>query len=158
MSVEDRAAIEHLIREYVALSAGMRFQEKRAYWDPEEPSPVLAPEEAPRTLVGWEAIERYWGGSRETIADLRTECFDVHVNLLGPDLAAAIFRQHWTATMSGPRYLGGAPLAATVRATWLLRRRAAGWRIFAVVEAHVDGAEYFADLYRRRAAERRLAG
>jgi ketosteroid isomerase-like protein len=153
MSADDRAVIEHLLREYVALSAGLRHAEKRAYWDPDETTPVLAPEEAAETLVGWEAIERYWGGSRETIADLRTECFDVHVNLLAPDVAVALYRQHWTATMAAPRFLAGAPLAATVRATCLLRRRPAGWRIYALVEAHVDGAEYFAELYRRRAAE-----
>lgn len=151
MSADERATIEHLVRGYIALSSGMRFAEKRAYWDAEEPLPVLAPEESAAPLVGWEAIERYWGGSRETIADLRTECFDVHVNLLAPDLALAIFRQHWTATMAGPTYLAGAPLAATVRATFALRKRAAGWRIFASVEAHVDGAEYFRSLYRDRA-------
>ena len=125
MSADERAAIEHLVRAYVALSAGLRFAEKRAYWDEDEPSPVLAPEEAATPLVGWDAIERYWSGSRESIADLRTECFDVHVNLLAPDLA--------------------------VRATFALRKRPAGWRIFASVEAHVDGAEYFRSLYRQRA-------
>lgn len=151
MSADERAAIEHLVRAYVALSSGLRFAEKRAYWDEDEPSPVLAPEETATPLVGWDAIERYWSGSRESIADLRTECFDVHVNLLAPDLALAIFRQHWTATMAGPAYLAGAPLAATVRATFALRKRPAGWRIFASVEAHVDGAEYFRSLYRQRA-------
>jgi hypothetical protein len=154
MSADERAAIEHLVRGYVALSAGMRFAEKRAYWDEEEPSPVLAPEESAAPLVGWDAIEAYWSGSRESIADLRTECFDVHVNLLASDLALAIFRQHWTATMAAPTYLAGAPLAATVRATFALRKRVAGWRIFASVEAHVDGAEYFRALYRARAAGR----
>jgi ketosteroid isomerase-like protein len=153
--MSERAAIERLVREYVGLSAGMRFAEKRAYWDADEPNPVLAPEESGGPLVGWEAIENYWRGSREAITDLRTECFDVHVNVLAPDLALAVFRQHWTATMSGgPKYLGAAPLAATVRATYALRRRGGEWRIFAIVEAHVDGAEYFRSLYRNRAAGR----
>lgn len=151
MTADDRAAIERLVREYIALSTGLRLGQKRAYWDPDEPTPVLAPEEAAAPLVGWEAIERYWSGSRESIAELRTECFDVHVNPLGPDLALAIFRQHWTATMAGRGYLAGVPLAATVRATFALRRKADGWRIFASVEAHVDGAEYFREVYRRRA-------
>lgn len=151
---DDRAAIERLVRDYIALSKGMQFEAKRGFWDADEPQPVLAPEEAATPFVGWPAIERYWGASRGAMKDLATDCFDVHVNLLSNDLALAVFRQRWAATMAGPGYLAGAPLASTVRATFVLRRSESTWKICASVEAHVDGVTYFRGLYERRAVER----
>jgi ketosteroid isomerase-like protein len=150
----DRDSIERLVRDYIALSKGMQFEAKRGFWDVDEPHPVLAPEEAAAPLVGWDAIERYWGASSGAMKDLATDCFDVHVNLLSSDLALAVFRQRWVATMAGPDYLAGAPLASTVRATFVLRRCAGAWKICTSVEAHVDGVTYFRELYEARAATR----
>jgi hypothetical protein len=139
------------VRGYIALSKGMRFEEKRLFWDAAEPHPVLAPEEAAEPLVAWTAIDGYWKSSRQAMASLRTLCFDFHVNRLGPALALVAFKQRWLAELAGSGPFASAPLAATVRSTWLLRRREAGWRIVCSVEAHIDGVQYFRDLYAERA-------
>ncbi len=141
------------VRAYIALSKGMRFEEKRRFWDDGEPQPVLAPEEAPAPLIGWFAIDGYWNASRQAMASLRTICFDFHVNRLGPAMALVAFKQRWRAELAGSGPLASAPLAATVRSSWVLRRREEGWRIVCVVEAHVDGAQYFRDLYAERARQ-----
>jgi len=148
----DEELIE-FVRHYISLSKGMRFDEKRRFWDEEEPQPILAPEEAPSPLVGWAAIDGYWAASRQSMSSLRTLCFDFHVNPLSPNLAVVAFKQRWIAQLSGSGPLAAAPLAATVRSTWVLRRRPAGWRILCIVEAHVDGIQYFRSLYAARAQE-----
>lgn len=151
---DDRADIERLVRDYIALSTGMQFEAKRSYWDAGERMPVLAPEEAAAPLVGWTEIERYWSASRGAMRDLATACFDVHVNRLGANLALAVFKQRWVATLTGTGPLSNAPLASTVRATFVLRRVGQDWRIVASVEAHVDAVVYVTEMYRTAASAR----
>lgn len=143
--------IEALIGRYVALSEGMRFAEKRAFWDEEEPNPVLKPEEVGAPLVGWAAIDGYWRDTRSALASLKTDCWDFTLNPLSEDVVLALFKQRWVARMNGPVYLSAAPIASTVRVTMGLRRRDAGWKIFLAVESHVDGIEYFRNVFSRRA-------
>jgi len=145
------AEIEDVVTRYIGLSDGMRFAEKRDFWDREEDTPLLAPEEVGTPLVGWQQIEAYWGATRTSLQSLRTECWDMVVNPLSGNEALAVFKQRWIAQMSGPALLAAAPLASTVRVSMGLRRRDATWKIFMSVESHVDGVEYFRDVVARRA-------
>ncbi|GMU68648.1 MAG: hypothetical protein AMXMBFR37_09800 [Steroidobacteraceae bacterium] len=145
------AEIEDIVNRYIGLSDGMRFAEKRQFWDADEDTPLLAPEEVGAPLVGWQAIEKYWGATRATLQSLRTECWDIVVNPMSETEAIALFKQRWVARMTAPEYLAAAPLASTVRVSMGLRRRAATWKIFMSVESHVDGVEYFRDVVARRA-------
>jgi hypothetical protein len=147
----DEAAIRALVRDYVGLSASRRFPERIRYWDAEEPCPVLVPEEAPDPLVGWEALRAYWAATRGAVAGFRTDVGEILVNRLAPDHAIAVFAQRWHARMADGPLLGEERLSAEVRVAFALRRREGLWRIFAAVESHVDGIEYFRRLYRRRA-------
>lgn len=145
------AGIEDVISRYIGLSDGMHFVEKRGFWDAEEAAPLLAPEEVGAPLVGWQAIEQYWGATRTTLQSLKTECWDIVVNPLSENEVIALFKQRWVAQMSAPALLAAAPLASTVRVSMGLRRRNATWKIFMSVESHVDGVEYFRDVVARRA-------
>ena len=143
--------IEELITRYIALSAGMRFAEKRAFWDEEETTPVLAPEELGVPLLGWREIDAYWGETRSALLSLQTEYWDLVVSPLSDSIAIALFKQRWVSKMAGPAYLAGAPLASTVRVTMGLRRRRQTWKIFMSVESHVDGVAYFRSVLAHRA-------
>lgn len=145
------AEIEAIVTRYIGLSDGMRFAEKRGFWDAEEATPVLAPEEVGTPLIGWQQIEDYWGVTRTSLQSLKTECWDIVVNPLSESEAIALFKQRWVAQMSAPALLAAAPLASTVRVSMGLRRRNATWKIFMSVESHVDGVEYFRDVIARRA-------
>jgi len=148
------AEIEDVVTRYIALSEGMRFAAKRSFWDTEEATPLLAPEEVGAPLVGWQQIEAYWGATRTSLQSLRTECWDIVVNPLSESEVLALFKQRWVAQMSGPALLAAAPLASTVRVSMGLRRRSATWKIFMSVESHVDGVEYFRNVVARRAVMR----
>jgi hypothetical protein len=138
-----------LVRAYIALSKGQRYEEKRAFWDAEEPQPLLSPEESNAPHIGWPAIETYWSHARGSMASLETECWDIEPLLLSPGFALVTFKQRWTAVMSGQGPLTGVPIAATVRVSMAFRKRDGRWRIFMSVESHVDGATYFRALYAR---------
>jgi len=126
------------ISAYLALSTGLRLESKKDFWDGEESHPLLKPEEAPAALIGWQAIEAYWAGSKGIMSDLTSLPRDIAVMALNPDLAVASFTQFWTATLSGGGILGGRSLAADVRVTQFWRRRAGQWLLFASVEGHLD--------------------
>lgn len=139
-----------LVRDYIMLSKDQRYAEKRAFWDLEEPRPVLSPEESNAPHIGWDAIEKYWSHARGSMASLETVCWDIEPILLCPSLALITFKQRWMATMSGQGPLTGTPIAATVRVSMALRKRDGAWKIFMSVESHVDGPTYFRTLYEQR--------
>ena len=146
MTNSDKADIHALVQTYVDYSNGKRFGQKRTCWDAEEPSPVLSPEEEPFPLVGWQAIDDYWGRSGSVLSSLQSRCWGIHVSLLNERYALALYNLFWRADVNGP-FLGGAPLGAHVRVTAMLRRKKAGWRIFASIESHVDGDCFVRKLY-----------
>lgn len=143
--------IEAVVDRYVELAGGNRFAERRELWDGDEPMPLLHPEEIAEPMVGWPAIEHYWNAISSDVEWFRTERLDLTVNPLGPDEALAVYAHRWTARLVPPGLLARAPIGAVVRVSMGLRKRAQSWRIFTVVESHVDGVAYFQELYRRRA-------
>ena len=151
MSEEHDAEFRRFVDTYIHLSTGMKFEEKRELWDPEEACPVLIPEEAQEPLVGWPAIEGYWQNTRHTLHSLTTEWWDLHVQRLSGDEALLLFKQRWRARMHESAYFSAEALASTVRVTMGVRRRPAGWRIFMSTESHLDGVEYFRAIYSQRA-------
>lgn len=128
-------------RDYVALSKGMRFDKKRAWWDEYELCPVLKPEESTNILTGWPAIQNYWDATRAALNDLSSSIDEIQTNWINESLAITTFKLRWKANMDGP-FLGGGPLGALVRVTAATRLKPPGWRIFSYIEAHVDPMTY----------------
>lgn len=149
--MSDIETLRALVHAYIGLSKGQRYEEKRAFWDAQEPTPVLSPEESNAPHVGWPAIGAYWNHARGSMASLETECWDVEPVLLSPSLALVTFKQRWRAVMSGDGPLTGTPIAATVRVSMALRKRGHDWKIFMSVESHVDGPTYFRTRYEAQA-------
>lgn len=148
--MSDSQAIEALVHAYLALSSGADLGAKRAFWDADEPFPLLAPEELPQALIGWAAIDRYWSETGALLDGLHTELLSIHARRLTQDWATAIYAQRWRASIPSAAALLPRPIASTVRVMMGLRQRASGWRICSIVEGHVDGVEYFRAHYRSR--------
>ncbi|MBL8628400.1 MAG: nuclear transport factor 2 family protein [Rhodospirillaceae bacterium] len=127
-----------LIATYVSYSEGMNFAGKRALWDQDDPSPLLMPEEAPRPLIGWSAIEAYWSKSRVVMESLKSRSANVRARLIAPDIALATYDMRWVATLAGPAEVKRKPIAADVRVTAMLRKKPEGWRLFHLMEGPVD--------------------
>jgi len=142
--------ITALVKDYVALSADGCFAEKRAFWDRDEPNPLLWPEEADLPISGREAMDRYWNETGGMLQGLKTVAWDIHVHCLG-DHAVAGYTHRWQGRLVGMEALLPRAIASSVRVTMALRRKPEGWRVFALIEGHVDGAVYFRDLARRLA-------
>jgi hypothetical protein len=130
-----------LVHEYIALSAGMQFEAKRAFWDAEEALPLLKPEEEVSPLIGWHAIDAYWHRTRGAVTDLESRCRDIVVTALSAEIALAHFHLEWRATIDAP-FLNGGALGAHVRVLAAFRRKPEGWRLFCYVESHIDAAAY----------------
>jgi hypothetical protein len=145
--MRDHEVFTAFLNKYIGLSHGMRFDEKRAMWDLDEPTPVLSPEEVMQPLIGWPAIERYWGETRESIESLSTEWWDLHVQRLSPDFALLLFKQRWRAIMIPASIFSDKHIASTVRVSMGVRKLSDEWRIIFSVESHVDGVVYFRALY-----------
>lgn len=145
------AAIRGVIEEYVGCAATMDFARRRALWDADEPEPILCPEEAAEPLIGWQAMDGYWSRSRVVMADLKAKAAHIRITLLADDIAWATYDNRWIATMAGPA--AEAPIAADVRMNALLRKTAAGWRYFQLVEGPVDLMTMARQAAQRRAAE-----
>ncbi len=135
--------LTQLVETYVGLSKGMRFEEKRAFWDAEEARPLLKPEESPTALIGWPAITDYWTQTRRSLRNLESRCWDVSAVQLERDLALVIYKLAWRAEVDGP-FLSGAPLGALVRVSAFLRFRGGAWKFFAYVEGHLDAVAFAA--------------
>jgi ketosteroid isomerase-like protein len=130
--------IDALVGQYVAYSETMNFDGKRALWDHDEPHPLLMPEEAAEALVGWDAINAYWSKSRVIMESLKSRSANVQARLIADDIALATYDMRWVATLAGPAGVQRKPIAADVRVTALLRRKADGWRFSHVMEGPVD--------------------
>ncbi len=155
--MSDPQQIERLLTEYLALAQGGRFLQRRRFWDADEPMPILAPEELTQPLIGWAAIEAYWSATAAGVAEFRSDCSALTLNVLAPDCVMAVFRQDWRAQMRAGSDLGSEPLAASVRVSMAWRRRDPDWRIFASFESHLEAGEYARSLARARAAQIRAS-
>ena len=139
------------IEEYVGCAATMDFAKRKSLWDPDEPMPILCPEESREPLIGWESLDGYWARSKVVMADLKAQARNFNIVLLAEDIALATYENRWIATMAGPA--AEAPIAADVRMNALLRKTPAGWRYFQLVEGPVDLMTMSRQAAQRRAAE-----
>ena len=102
----------------------------KALWDLDEPEPIYVAEER-EPLIGWQALEAYWTGGTNythliTYKDLRAKP-------AAENVAIAFFKLGWNAYIPGSSYRR--PIGGKVRASALLRRKSAGWRLFHWIEA-----------------------
>ena len=137
MSSETEAVTEAVLA-YVACSKGFNFAGRKLLWDPAEETPILCPEEAPEPLIGWEALDAYWSGSRESMASLESKATNIHVRLLSENIALASYQTRWIATMAAAGKTPEKPISADVRMTAVLRKTEEGWRYIHLMEGPVD--------------------
>jgi hypothetical protein len=104
----------------------------RAMWDEREPVPIYVAEES-EPMIGWPAIEAYWGIDRSKSDRLLT--YDrLTVRAASDDIAIAFYHMRWNVFIPGNR-LYPRPFGGAVRVSATLRRREDGWRLFHYIEA-----------------------
>lgn len=127
--------LEAAVRAYVGASmTGDALSLRDAAWDWDDPDVLLQPEEAAGPLIGRAAITAYWGATRGGLRDLASTLADLAITPLGDGLASAAYRMTWRATFDGGLY-DGLTVAGENRVLAYWRRRAAGWRLFRLIEA-----------------------
>jgi len=115
----------------------MNFMGRKELWDQSEKLPILCPEESPQPLVGWDALDKYWSRSRETMDSLKTKASNIRIRILGQGLALATYQSRWIAKLANAGHLPEKPISADVRMTAILRKTDDGWRYIHLVEGPV---------------------
>lgn len=130
MSIDQEIAT--FVADYVRIWNAYEVPALRALWDAEEPSPIYVAEES-EPMIGWPALEAYWGIDRSRSDRLLTHD-RLTVRQAAPDVAIAFYHMRWNVFIPGNR-LYPQPFGGAVRVSAMLRRRAEGWRLFHYVEA-----------------------
>lgn len=104
----------------------------RSLWDEDEPNVIYLAEEC-EPHHGWPAILSYWGIDRSKAERLLT-WRDLTALQAASDVAVALFHCNWSTYLPGNR-LYPKPFGGPVRTSMVLRRKPAGWRAIAYVEA-----------------------
>jgi hypothetical protein len=104
----------------------------KAMWDADEREPIYVAEER-EPLIGWAALEAYWAAGASGGSTHLIKYRDLTAREIAPGVAHAFYRLSWNVYIPGGAY--PRPIGGWVRATSLLRRKPAGWRLFHHIEA-----------------------
>ncbi|MCB2109217.1 MAG: nuclear transport factor 2 family protein [Rhodobacteraceae bacterium] len=129
MSLHDE--IKAVLDDYIAKWNVYDIPGMKALWDSDEAEPIYVAEERD-PIIGWQAMETYWGGGAKTSTHL-IKYSDLMARKAADDVAHAFYRLHWNVYIPGGAY--PRPIGNSVRVTSLLRKKPAGWRLFHHIEA-----------------------
>jgi len=118
-------------------------------WDPDEPFPTYLAEEQAQWFIGWERLRGYLDPARPNpaIEVIREEMSNIHVKLIAPDLAIAVWDLHFEM-----KIIAAHPIGENVRVSAVLRRTDAGWRYIHWAESPKTAMVYIEDLFERDVA------
>jgi hypothetical protein len=126
------------IKNYISISQVKEPECKKKFWDQNEKTPILVPEESVKPLIGWVEIEAYWANSINIMATLNSTTSNYRVREINSELTLTTYNMRWVATMRKETRYNGKTLAADVRVTALLRLRAGEWKFFHLMEGPID--------------------
>jgi len=118
-------------------------------WDPDEPYPTYLAEEQAQWFIGWDRLRSYLDPSRPNpaIEAIREEMSNIHVKLIAPDLAIAVWDLHFEM-----KVIASNPIGEDVRVSAVLRNTDAGWRYIHWAESPKTAMVYIEDLFERDVA------
>lgn len=119
-------------------------------FDRDDPAPQYLGEEMDDWMIGWEALEWYFG-LPERFAAIQAMDYhpsNIRVRSLTPELALATWN-----VLAEMKFRRGAPLGEHLRANAVVRKTSAGWRFIYYAEAPKSTLAYIQDLYEATASE-----
>ena len=118
-------------------------------WDPDEPYPTYLAEEQAQWFIGLDRLRSYLDPSRPNpaIEAIREEMSNIHVKLIAPDLAIAVWDLHFEM-----KVIASNPIGEDVRVSAVLRNTDAGWRYIHWAESPKTAMVYIEDLFERDVA------
>jgi hypothetical protein len=129
--------IEEFFVEYSKRWNSQNYGTLAELWDRDDPAPFYRAMEREQPTATWPELERYWSPvpGRRVIDGLWNIYSNLRVKAVGPDVAVVLFDLEWD--IKPPRVK---PMSGTDPGLAVLRRRPAGWRMVAYVEACMHAA------------------
>jgi hypothetical protein len=124
--------IEEFFVEYSKRWNSQQYGTLAELWDRDDPAPFYRAMERDQPTATWPELERYWNPvpGRRIIDGLWNVYSNLRVKAVGSDVAVVLFDLEWD--IKAPRM---PPMSGTDPGMAVLRRRPAGWRMVAYVEA-----------------------
>ncbi len=118
-------------------------------WDSNEPFPTYLAEEQAQWFIGWDRLRGYLDPPRPSpaVEAIREEMSNIHVKLISPDLAIAVWDMHFEM-----KIIGTNPIGENVRVSAVLRLTDAGWRYIHWAESPKTALVYIKGLFERDVA------
>ena len=143
------ADVKAIIHETAKRWNSQDFASVLELWDPDEPAPTYLAEEQAQWFIGWERLRGYLDPPRPSpaVEAIREEMSNIHVKLIAPDLAIAVWDMHFEM-----KIIGTNPIGEDVRVSAVLRRTNAGWRYIHWAESPKTALVYIRGLFERDVA------
>ena len=132
---------------YIAAWNSMDFDALAGHWAVDEDEIYYVAEEVDTPLYTFAAVRDYWARTAATIEWVRIDTSDARSRLLDADLAALTYQMHVDASMRGYEQQGFKPVGSDVRASAILRRTEAGWRLIHYAEAPLGALPFLRRVY-----------
>ena len=134
-----QAEIEAFFVEYSRRWTSQRYAALKELWDGDDPAPFYRAMEREHPTTTWAELERYWEPvpGQRVIDGLWNVYTNLRVKPAGDDVAIVLFDLQWD--IKAPH---AKPMSGTDPGMAVLRRRPAGWRMIAYVEACMHPATY----------------
>lgn len=136
--------IEEFFIEYSRRWNSQRYGTLAELWDREDPAPFYRAMEREQPTATWPELERYWSPvpGRRIIDGLWNIYTNLRVKTVTPDVAVVLFDLQWD--IKPPRVK---PSSGTDPGMAVLRRKPAGWRMVAYVEACMHPSAYVRTIF-----------
>lgn len=138
-----QAEVTAVIHETAERWNSQDFASVLGLWDPDEATPFYLAEEQRQWFIGWEALRNYLDPPKPTpvVQGIREEMRNIHVKLIGPDLALAAWEMHFEM-----KIIGRQPIGEEGRVSAVLRKTPQGWRYIHWAESPMTAGMYLQTL------------
>ena len=140
------ADVKAVIHDTAARWNSQDFASLLELWDPDEAYPTYLAEEQAQWFIGWDRLRAYLDPPRPNpaVEAIREEMSGIHVKLIAPDLAIAVWDMHFEM-----KIIASNPIGEDIRVSAVLRNTDDGWKYIHWAESPKTAMVYIEDLFER---------